>query len=151
MKKLLVLLVILLIFSTLSVAAYDYQGPEVELIRLINNERESNNVPPLCINWEVFRLARYKSEEMISHRLFSHESLIYGDPAETLTRFNIPHSTVGANIAMGYETAHDVMAAWLNAPGHHANLINSEYTSAGIGLGWDDDGIPYWALFLIKE
>jgi len=152
MKKTLGVLLILFIASCLPLtAAYQYHGPEVELITLVNAERKANNVPPLAINWELARLARYKTEEMKTHQLISHESLIYGDPNETLDRFEVPYKSMGANIAMGQETAHDVIEAWLSTPGHHANLINPEYTSAGVGLSFDDNNIPYWTLILIAE
>jgi len=152
MKKLLGLLVLLLILLPASlIGAYEYHGPEMELISLINNKRLANNTPILTINWEVTRLARYKSEEMKIHRFFDHESLVYGNPAETLARFNIPHTNVSANIAKGHETALDVITAWINAPGHHANLINPIFTSAGVGFSLDDNDIPYWTLILIAE
>ena len=145
------MLAILLMFAIVPIYAFAYEGPETELIALINSERAANGAPPLTINWEVARLARYKSEEMVKHRLFGHESLVYGSPSQTLDRFNIPYSTLGANIAMGQETAQDVMAAWQGSPGHNNNLLNIGYTSAGVGLSWDDDGIPYWTLILIGE
>jgi len=131
--------------------AYSYHGPESELILLINAERAENGVPPLAINWEVMRVARYKSEEMKRHGLLSHESLVYGSPTQQLTRFQIPHSLVGANIAMGQETPQDVLEAWRNSRSHHSNLVNADYTSAGVGLSIDDGGIYYWTLMLVKE
>ena len=131
--------------------AYHYQGPEAELIGLINAERAKTGTPPLTVNWEVARLARYKSEEMKRHGLFSHESLVYGSPDQQLIRFNVPHSIVGANIAMGQETSQDVLEAWLSSQSHHFNLVNAEYTSAGVGLSIDDDGMYYWTLMLVKD
>ena len=131
--------------------SYQYQGAETDLITLINNERAANGAYPLAINWEVARLARYKSEEMRTHRLFGHESLVYGSLAQILDRFHVPYSAVGANIAKGQETAGEVMDAWRGSPGHHANLINQSFTSAGVGLSWDEYGIPYWTLILIAD
>ena len=152
-KKSLVLVLVLGIASCLilTAAAFQYQGPETELIALINGEREAIGVPTLVVNWEVARLARNKSEEMTKHRLFGHESLVYGDPAQTLERFQVPYSAVGANIAMGQETAQEVLDAWLSSPGHRANLVNSEFSSAGVGLSWDENGIPYWTLILVDS
>jgi len=131
--------------------AYHYQGPEAELICLINAERVKNGAAPLTQNWEVARVARYKSEEMKRHGMLCHESLVYGSPAQQLTRFNVPHSVVGANIAMGHETPRLVLDAWLNSQNHYANLIDDKYTSAGVGLSIDDDGIFYWTLMLVKD
>jgi len=131
--------------------AYDYQGLEAQLISIINNERELVGAPPLTINWEVARVARYKAEEMKSHKLFDHESLAYGNPAELLQHFILPSSDVGANIAMGYETPSLVMEAWLSSCGHKANIVNPSFSSVGVGLSWDDEGIPYWNLIFIAD
>jgi len=133
------------------VAAYNYQGPEAELIELINAERVKAGAEPLTVNWEVARLARYKSEEMKRYGMLSHESLVYGSPAQQLSRFQVSHGTVGANIAMGQETSFEVLDAWRNSKSHHANLVNAVYTSAGVGVSVDDDGIYYWTLLLVGE
>jgi len=152
-KKVLGLLLSIFIVFCLpnAVAAYSYQGPEAELIGLINAERTKTGAPPLTVNWEVARLARYKSEEMKRHGVISHESLVYGNPSQQLTRFQVPHSMVGANIAMGHETPQDVLEAWLNSQCHHVNLVSAEYTSAGVGVSVDDNGIYYWTLILVGE
>ena len=128
---------------------YQYHGAETELIALINDIRKANGVPALTISWEVARLARYRSEEMMRNKVFSHESLIYGNPAQLLQQFNIPNSSVGANIAMGHMTACEVINSWQLSPGHMANLLNSNYTSAGVGLSWCEDGFSYWTLILV--
>ena len=151
MKRILALLPVLVMAFGLTAASYQYKGPETELIDLVNSERKANGIPPLVINWEVTRLARYKSEEMRKHRLLGHESFAYGNPAQTLDRFHVPYSAVGANIAKGQETAQDVINAWRGSPGHHANLINQSFTSAGVGLSSDEYGIPYWTLILIGD
>ena len=151
MKRTFALLSVFAIALCMTAASYQYQGAEAKLIALINIEREANGAPPLAMNWEITRLARYKSEEMRKHRLFDHESLVYGNPAQTLDRFNISYSAVGANIAKGQETAQQVMDAWWGSPMHRANLVNENFTSAGVGLSLDEYGIPYWTLILIAE
>jgi len=140
--------VILCMFSPLALA-YSYQGPEVELVALINTERAGNGVSPLVVNWEIARLARYKSEEMSRHGMLCHESLVYGSPAQQLARFQVPHRVVGANIAMGQESSQCILDAWRSSQSHHANLINAEFTNAGVGLSIDDNGIYYWTLILV--
>ena len=153
MKRVIASMLALIVMSCLPqiIAAYEYQGPETELISLINNHREQQDTPPLSINWEVARLARYKSEEMRKHRLFGHESFVYGNPAEALQRFHVPFGTVGANIAKGQDTAQEVLHAWWGSPGHRANLLNRNFTSAGVGFSYDEYGIPYWTLILVGE
>ena len=131
-------------------AVYEYRGPEAEVINLINQQREANAAPPLAICWEITRIAGYKSEEMKRHRLFDHESIVYGDPAQTLDTFFIPYEIVGANIAMGQEAPECVVSAWVNSPGHLANLVNPAFNKAGVGISRDEFGILYWTLILIN-
>ena len=45
-------------------------------------------------------------------------------------------------------TADAVMAAWMNSPGHRANILNGTFTQIGIGLAYAADGTPYWAMEL---
>ena len=155
MKKKSTLLFVLALFYIFCLPhalwAYEYHGPEAELIELINNERVKNGSEPLTINWEIARLARYKSEEMKRHGLFSHESLAYGSPAQTLERFQVPFDLVGSNIAMGHETAAAVLEAWQGSQNHYANIIRPDYTCAGVGISINDEGIYYWTLLLIVK
>jgi len=144
-------LLVILTFLPLAATAYEYHGPETELISLINKERELAGVPPLVVDWEIARLARYKSEDMKNHRLFDHESLVYGNPAQLMERFHAPFSQVSANIAMGQETPEEVINAWVSSDGHRANLLNPELTNAGVGLSQDEDGILYWTLMLVAK
>ena len=151
MKKTIGVLLALIFLLPITAAAYEYQGPEAELISLINKEREESGAPPLAVDWEVTRLARYKSEEMKNHGLFDHESLVYGNPAQLLDRFDIPFNLAGANIAKGQETPREVINAWRVSAGHRANLVNPDFTDAGVGLSQDEDGFYYWTLMLIGK
>ena len=40
------------------------------------------------------------------------------------------------------------MVAWMNSPGHRANILNGTFTQIGIGLAYAPDGTPYWAMEL---
>jgi len=127
---------------------FSFSGAETDLISEINKVREAQKIQALSVNWEIARLAKYKSEEMVELDFFGHGSRIYGDPDEMLNRFGVKFSKVGVNIAKGQETATEVVGAWLSSPAHAEILLNAEFTSAGVGLAYDD-GIPYWTLFLI--
>jgi len=150
MKKYISLLCLLFVIA-LTTTAYDYSGPEAQLVQLINAERDANSIPPLNLDWELTRLARLKAEEMKTYKLFDHESLIYGSPSQLLDYYLIPYAKAGANIAMGQETPSDVLLAWCQSASHRANLVDECYTSVGVGFCWDDEGIPYWTLILVAK
>jgi hypothetical protein len=54
---------------------------------------------------------------------------------------------LGENIAYGYSTAQAVMDAWMNSPGHRANILNPNFTQIGIAIAYAPDGTPYMTQF----
>lgn len=77
---------------------------ESEVIRLVNEIRTKNGLNALTANWELSRVARYKSQDMVDHRYFSHTSPTYGSPYQMMRAFGISFRTAGENIAYGYKT-----------------------------------------------
>ncbi|MCL2576900.1 MAG: CAP domain-containing protein [Defluviitaleaceae bacterium] len=131
-------------------ACFLFSGIETDLVFEINREREMQGVEALAFNWELARIARYRSEEMAELGFFGHESRIYGEPDEMLLRFGVVFSAAGVNIAKGQDSAREVVNAWLSSPAHKENLLNENFTSAGVGVTFDD-GIPFWTLILISS
>ena len=119
-----------------SVRAY-----EQEVIRLVNVERAKYGLAALTEDWELSRVARYKSQDMHDNRYFAHSSPTYGTPFQMIRAFGLSYRTAGENIAMGYATPAAVVAGWMNSEGHRANILNSAYTK--IGVGYVADG-RYW-------
>lgn len=119
-----------------SVRAY-----ETEVIRLVNEQRAKYGLKPLTENWELSRVARYKSQDMHDKKYFSHTSPTYGSPFTMMKNFGISYRTAGENIAMGYATPQAVVTAWMNSSGHRANILNASFTQ--IGVGYVADG-NYW-------
>lgn len=118
---------------------------ENEVIRLTNVERAKYGLPALTTNWELSRMARYKSQDMIDHRYFDHTSPVYGSPFQMMTSFGISYRTAGENIAMGQRTAQEVVTAWMNSPGHRANILNKNFKQIGVGYAKSANGTIYWS------
>ena len=57
---------------------------------------------------------------------------------------------VGENVAFGYPTAEEVVNAWLNSPGHRAN-IEGNYTHSGFGVMQAPDGRYYFTQLFYKK
>ena len=137
-----------IIFCALSL--FSFASPETELVALVNQERQNAGLSTLAINWEVARLARYRTEEMQTLGFFGHDSKLYNAPDEMLIRFGVEFCQAGVSIAKGQNTAADVFAAWFASAEHREKLLNPNFTSAGVGLTYSADGTPYWALMLIS-
>ena len=106
---------------------------ESEVIRLVNEQRAKNGLKALTANWELSRVARYKSRDMADNRYFSHTSPTYGTPFQMIKAFGLSYRTAGENIAYGQRTPQAVVNAWMNSSGHRANILNASYTQIGVG------------------
>ena len=103
------------------------------MIRLVNDIRKQNGLSPLTANWELSRVARYKSQDMVDNRYFAHNSPTYGTPFEMMRAFGLSFRTAGENIAYGYATPQKVVDGWMNSSGHRANILNASYEQIGVG------------------
>ncbi|SHJ84082.1 SafA/ExsA family spore coat assembly protein [Tepidibacter formicigenes] len=128
----------------------DVKTLEQEVMRLVNIERSKQGLPALSHNWELSRVARYKSQDMINKNYFAHTSPTYGSPFDMMRNFGIRFSSAGENIAYGQRTAQEVMNAWMNSPGHRKNILSPNYTQIGVGLAIKSNGTKYWTQMFIR-
>ena len=119
---------------------------ESEVIRLVNEIRQQSGLRPLAANWELSRVARYKSQDMRDNGYFSHNSPTYGTPFQMLSAFGLSYRTAGENIAKGYASPQAVVNGWMNSSGHRANILNASYTQIGVGYV---SGGNYWTQLFI--
>ena len=119
---------------------------EKEVVRLVNEARAKNGLKELTYDWELSRVARYKSQDMKDRGYFSHTSPTYGSPFQMMKSFGITYRSAGENIARGQRTPSEVVNAWMNSSGHRANILNSSFTE--IGVGYVANG-NYWTQMFI--
>ena len=106
---------------------------EKEVYDLINKQRAQNGLSPLKENSELQRVARIKAQDMVNNNYFSHTSPTYGSPFDMMKSFKISYNTAGENIA-GNSSNSGAVTAWMNSPGHRANILNSSFNQTGIGV-----------------
>ena len=121
---------------------------EQEVIRLVNEIRKENGLKTLTYDWELARVARYKSQDMQDNKYFAHNSPVYGTPFQMIKSFGISYRSAGENIAKGYATPQAVVNAWMNSSGHRANILNASYTRIGVGYV---AGGNYWTQMFISK
>ena len=128
----------------------DVKALEAEVVRLVNVERAKAGLPALKQNWELCRVARYKSQDMIDKKYFAHQSPTYGSPFDMMKSFGIKYLAAGENIAYGQKTPAEVMQSWMNSPGHRNNILSSGYYEIGVGAAKTASGTMYWTQMFIK-
>ena len=111
----------------------DLSNDEREVFNLINTQRTNNGLPALKISNEVQKVARIKAQDMVDKNYFSHTSPTYGSPFDMLISFKVSYNSAGENIA-GNSSNSGAVNAWMNSPGHKANILNSSFNYTGIGV-----------------
>ena len=130
--------------STNSFAAY-----QQEVVNLVNKERAKYGLSALKSNASLANVATIKSQDMIDKNYFDHTSPTYGSPFDMMKQFGISYKTAGENIAMGQKTPTEVVNAWMNSPGHRANILNENFTQIGVGVAKNSKGQLYWTQMFI--
>lgn len=49
----------------------------------------------------------------------------------------------GENIAYGQRSPQEVVTAWMNSPGHRANILSNKFNKLGVGVH-EVNGTIYW-------
>lgn len=114
---------------------------EQEVVNLTNAERKKAGLAPFQTDSKLMDSARAKSTDMATKKYFSHTSPTYGSPFDQMKQFGITYKSAGENIASGQRSAEEVVKAWMDSPGHRANILNASFTH--IGVGFDKNG-NYW-------
>jgi len=103
--------------------------------------------PPVVWNQRLGLAALAHSSNMAEGHYFSHKEKDGSDPADRATRAGYTWRAVGENIASGNRTPQDAVAAWLDSPGHCANIMNPVFTEMGAAYAINPDNenrTPYW-------
>lgn len=117
---------------------------EEEVVRLTNEARRRNGCGPLVHDPQLRAAALGHSQDMAARNYFSHTSPEGRDPGDRIRAAGFsPISTWGENIALGHPTAAAVVQAWLDSPGHRANILNCRFTHIGVGQAPSARGF-YW-------
>lgn len=124
---------------------------ENQVIALTNQERAKHGLRALTQDWELSRVARYKSMDMRDKNYFSHTSPTYGSPFTMMKNFGINYRAAAENIAAGQTTAQEVVQAWMNSPGHRANILSGNYTHIGVGYAKGGTQRHYWTQMFISK
>lgn len=108
---------------------------------VLNNERSKQGLAPLRLNRKLSKAASRHSRAMARRRFFSHTSPDGTDFVERIRRTGYLTGArswaVGENLAYGSgdrATPRSIGNAWMDSPGHRANILSTSYRAIGIGI-----------------
>ncbi len=134
--------------STPSTTTSGVNAFEQEVVKLTNAERTKAGLSPLQTDDKLMAAAREKSQDMQSNNYFSHTSPTFGSPFDRMKALGIAYKSAGENIAQGQRSPQEVVQAWMDSPGHRANILNGKFTH--IGVGYVKSG-NYWTQQFITK
>lgn len=123
-----------------------------KVIYWTNYYRKENGLSELTRNSLLTLAAQEKTYDMIEKQYFEHVSPDGIKPADLVAKTGYSYKTTGENLALGdFLDEKELVDAWMNSPGHRANILNSEFTEIGVasGLGKYQDRAQTW--FAVQE
>ncbi|MFB7508732.1 CAP domain-containing protein, partial [Streptomyces broussonetiae] len=115
---------------------------EAEVLKLVNEERAKVGCSALSANSSLTKLAEAFSNDMAARGFFDHTDPDGRSPWDRADAAGITNLG-GENIARGQADAAAVMQAWMNSPGHKANILNCDFKTLGVGVHLGQGG-PWW-------
>ena len=112
-----------------------------EVVRLTNSARGQNGYAALVEDGALSEAAAVRAREIA--RSFSHTRPSGASFSSALSESSVSYLRAGENIASGQKSASEVVNAWMNSPGHRANILNSSYSRIG-SASVNIDGTLYW-------
>jgi uncharacterized protein YkwD len=102
------------------------------IVRLDNK----NRIIPLQIDDRLSFIAQTKANDMVNKNYFDHTTPDGHRFFYFLQQLGYGYQSAGENLAIDYQNSQQVVDAWMNSPGHKANIINPAFTKTGIGIAY---------------
>jgi len=124
---------------------------EQYLFSAANAERLQRGLPPLHWDAALYRAAQGHAQEMAARASISHQYPGEAELADRGRRAGARFSEIAENVAEA-PTAVRIHDAWMNSPGHRANLLDPQVDSVGISvLRRDGQLLAGWSLRFLSQ
>ncbi|MBX4201235.1 hypothetical protein KW786_03925 [Candidatus Parcubacteria bacterium] len=107
---------------------------KTDLLVLLNHNRQAIGATPLVENSKLDEAARLKAQDMVAKGYFAHQSPQGLTPWYWFRQAGYNYKYAGENLAVGFLDSTEVFTAWMNSPGHRANLDNPNYREVGTAI-----------------
>lgn len=107
------------------------------VIARTNIERNLNGaLPALKENTKLNAAAEIKLKDMFAGQYFEHVSPLGVGPGDLADKVGYEFILSGENLALGnFDNDKVLVTAWMDSPGHRANILNNKYLEIGVAVG----------------
>ena len=100
------------------------------------NRQQNGNLKPLKENSKLDAAAELKLQDMFKQQYFEHINPQGIGPGDLARQVRYSYLSEGENLALGNFTDDKaLLEAWMNSPGHRANILNTKYSEIGVAVG----------------
>ena len=107
---------------------------QANIISLTNQSRTEFGISELKSSPFLSLAAQKKADNMAAEGYFSHTSPDGRQPWDFIKEQDYKYLMAGENLAVNFTEAENVEEAWMNSPGHKANILNKNFKEIGIGI-----------------
>ena len=105
------------------------------VINQTNNERTAQGLSKLSENLKLNASAVAKVDDMFAQQYFEHVSPLGISVDNLAENVGYAYIVVGENLALGnFKDNQALVTAWMNSPGHRANILNHRFTEIGVSV-----------------
>ena len=109
---------------------------EIGVFTWTNTSRALNGQLPLSRNKLLDSVAQTKLDDMFARQYFAHVSPIGDGVGDLAKDVGYEFLLIGENLALGdFADDETLLEAWMDSPGHRANILNDKYTEIGVAVG----------------
>lgn len=105
-----------------------------ELMILTNEKRQESGLGPLTIDDRLSQAAAGKASDMFSKDYWAHDAPDGTTPWDFIKGAGYNYIYAGENLARGFNSAQDVVNAWMASPEHRQNMLSSNYQNVGFAV-----------------
>jgi uncharacterized protein YkwD len=125
-----------------------YNTIELEVLDLVNTYRASKSLPSLQKMDIISSVAKSHSDYMVETGLVNHDNFPLRNK-ELINKANA--SSVGENVAYGFNSAEGVVNAWLKSDAHRSIIEREDFTHFGVSVETNKEGKKYFTHMFIKQ
>lgn len=121
---------------TISAAQVGSDYDSSEILIYTNKERSKKSLSPLSGNKTLDKIAKQRLEDLFDNQYFAHESPVGRSATDLAKKADYSYLLIGENLALGnFDGDQGIVSAWMDSPGHRANILNSKYRELGVAKG----------------
>ncbi len=104
------------------------------VLELTNQSRANAGLSALTYNTTLEQAAQAKAEDMLARQYFAHNTPDGKTPWTFFDAVGYAYLSAGENLAVHFTDVEPLQEAWMNSPGHKANILNSNFKEMGVGI-----------------